>query len=335
MAESLLEDLAARGFTAPTARRSLLAVWSVALVMGILTGLLTIDNPTSWIAFGLTLPALLLATSATNQFGDWLVLVLVTLIGVLSLFFDSTGDLAVLVYPGALSLTILATRGRLLIAGLGYVALVGMLVYSHLLTDGSAAQLLERVVITTCAIGMGFVARFHINRVAARELLARIELADAKALAEMAAELARRTVDDLDAVRQEALPMRRLLEEHGRIGSEKYQQLVVTEASIRDRIRVPRLHTPELCRAIRQARERYVRVHIIGEASDTRPPIPAGLGHAVEHAMADIHDGEVTIRIPPDRPSADAAVVLMLHIRNSETTTLHEYGNDGNLVRSR
>lgn len=340
MGESRLEDLASPGFAAPLARVGLLLTWAFQFIIGIVTGFLSADNPASWIAYFLAIPALLLATISPRTLnpllGEWTAVALTVLIGALTLFVNRNGDPAGLLYLGAFSLTILATRGKLAAAALGLACLVVMLLCWGFLTAGSPAELVERLLITVCVVGMGFVARLHINRVTARGLLQQAELAAARSAADVAAKLAQRTTGDLRSVREDALPILEILQEHGRIGSANLQQLVTTEALVRDRIRVPRLHTPELYRAIRHARDRLVSVHLIGEATDARPTISAALGQAVAEQLMGMRSGAVTIRIPPGRPTAEQdGVALTVRLSTGSEATLLSFDDGGKLIEVR
>ncbi|HMR48238.1 MAG TPA: hypothetical protein PKE40_06420 [Arachnia sp.] len=342
MAETRLNDLAASAIGTPLFRASVLLGWAMLLINGAVTGFLRIDNPAAAIAFAGGLCAVLLVTSPQwhrlRPLQAWTVVAIVLVFVALSLFFD--GDRSVvsgLPYLGCFLLGWLVVRGNTVIGTFGSAVLLGLFLAWGLRTDAAATDVVSRMAIAAVLTNLGHLWSYLVDQVAARELMYRAELADATLAADRAVESAKRTADDLRSIRDEAQALLERLRDDGRISTDAHQELVVTEASIRDRIRVPRLLVPELRLAIRRARERFVSVHLVGEATDVRPAISEPLGLAVADLLDGMDEGEITIRIPPPhaRPARDDGIVLTVHIRTDAETVLVSYDRDGEVVRRR
>lgn len=338
MAGEQLRELAASGYGTMLARQGFLLVWAMQLVNGVITGFLRPGNPIAIVAYATALPAVLLTTSPGRRRPSrpraWTAVAAILLFGTLSLFFDDGNAPVGLPYFAGFLLGLLVTRGHLIIGAAGLAGYLAVLLYWGGQSDAPQGELVARMVIAACMTGLGYLWRFLIDRVTARELAHQTELADAALAATIAADSARRTAEDLRSVRDEAVPVLELLRDGGQLPPGAHQLLAITEASIRDRIRVPRLQTPPLYRAVRQARERGVGVHLIGEASDPRPPLSEALGNAVAKALAELHEGEATIRIPPERPSAGwPATALTLLAHTGRSTMRWEFDAEGRAIR--
>lgn len=87
------------------------------------------------------------------------------------------------------------------------------------------------------------------------------------------------------------------------------REIAAVEGEVRDRIRAPGLHHPELARAVAAARRRGLRVLLLGgeaDAASLSDPVAARIVELLEQVEA----GSVTIRkVPPGRESAYSVLV--------------------------
>ena len=151
--------------------------------------------------------------------------------------------------------------------------------------------------------------------------------AEAKAAAAAALELGRR---ELAEVRREAEPLLRRLSGGETLGEGFRAELVTIEATIRDRIRSPRLQHPVLNVAIRNLRQQGATVLLLGEADEGGfSPMGDALAEAVSERIGDLGAGSrVTIR----SLSAQSDAALTLLVSQPHDTYRISFADDGTVI---
>lgn len=316
------------GMGTPTARYGLLTVVLLYAVNGVVIGYLAPGNASAFAAYLLMAIANLLLTEqserplagprAAGLIGCAL------LAGAIVLFTDTEAQEPELFGASLLILGLLAARGNGGAAVLGAGAFVIVGVVWAVAREVPPAAAVVRF-LSLLALPAGVLWRLQAVRFAEREGRYRSEAAQAEFAAEVAREAARRTAAELSVVRAEAVDVLGRL----RAGQPVAEaELSMVEASIRDRIRAPQLQTERLRRAVRDARQRGVRVLQMGQVADLRPPISDALARAVAEILDRVNAGEVTIRLL----SARHAAALTVLAEAPEGTELHLLDSDGHRI---
>lgn len=328
MARLIAPGAGSLGMGTPTARYGLLTVVLLYAVNGVIVGYLAPGNPLAFAAYVLMAIANLLLTEQSERplaapraaalIGCAL------LAGATVLFTDTEALEPELFGASLLILGLLAVRGNggAAVLGAGAFVIVGVLwaVAREIPPALAAVRFLSLL-----ALPAGILWRLQAVRFAEREGRYRSEAAQAEFAAEVAREAARRTAAELRVVRDEAVDVLDRLRGGLPVAE---SELSMVEASIRDRIRAPQLQTERLRSAVRDARERGVRVLQMGQAADLRPPISDALARAVAEILDRVIAGEVTIRLLSARHAAAITVLA----ESPESTELHWLDSDGHRI---
>lgn len=213
-------------------------------------------------------------------------------------------------------LALLTTRGNASEGVGGGIALIAAALMVGMARGTPASDLLAFLALPLVAFVIGIVWRIALGIAVDRE---RTHLTAAE-LARLAAEAAEAaTAQDqamIDEVRAEAGPALDAIRLGRRIGDREALQLAVLEEGIRDRIRSPRLRHPLLDATVRDARERGIRVLLLGSESTEASTLEAPLAGAIAETIAAVAEGSVTVRaLPRDR----GAAVSLLVVENGST----------------
>lgn len=328
MARLIAPGVGSLGMGTPTARYGLLTVVLLYAVNGVIVGYLAPGNPLAFAAYVLMAIANLLLTEQSERplaapraaalIGCAL------LAGATVLFTDTEALEPELFGASLLILGLLAVRGNGGAAVLGAGAFVIVGVLWAVAREIPPALAVVRF-LSLLALPAGILWRLQAVRFAEREGRYRSEAAQAEFAAEVAREAARRTAAELRVVRDEAVDVLDRLRGGLPVAE---SELSMVEASIRDRIRAPQLQTERLRSAVRDARERGVRVLQMGQAADLRPPISDALARAVAEILDRVIAGEVTIRLLSARHAAAITVLA----ESPERTELHWLDSDGHRI---
>lgn len=328
MARLIAPGAGSLGMGTPTARYGLLTVVLLYAVNGVIVGYLAPGNPLAFAAYVLMAIANLLLTEQSERplaapraaalIGCAL------LAGATVLFTDTEALEPELFGASLLILGLLAVRGNGGAAVLGAGAFVIVGVLWAVAREIPPALAVVRF-LSLLALPAGILWRLQAVRFAEREGRYRSEAAQAGFAAEVAREAARRTAAELRVVRDEAVDVLDRLRGGLPVAE---SELSMVEASIRDRIRAPQLQTERLRSAVRDARERGVRVLQMGQAADLRPPISDALARAVAEILDRVIAGEVTIRLLSARHAAAITVLA----ESPERTELHWLDSDGHRI---
>lgn len=328
MARLIAPGAGSLGMGTPTARYGLLTVVLLYAVNGVIVGYLAPGNPLAFAAYVLMAIANLLLTEQSERplaapraaalIGCAL------LAGATVLFTDTEALEPELFGASLLILGLLAVRGNGGAAVLGAGAFVIVGVLWAVAREIPPALAVVRF-LSLLALPAGILWRLQAVRFAEREGRYRSEAAQAEFAAEVAREAARRTAAELRVVRDEAVDVLDRLRGGLPVAE---SELSMVEASIRDRIRAPQLQTERLRSAVRDARERGVRVLQMGQAADLRPPISDALARAVAEILDRVIAGEVTIRLLSARHAAAITVLA----ESPERTELHWLDSDGHRI---
>lgn len=320
------------GLGTPLVRYGLLTAWVTHVVNGAISGFLRLDTPWSFVAYAAAFVAIVLLTTPNTRplspaaAGSTVVATLAS--AGLALLFDTGEPRAALAGLAAFLLALLAIRGNLPQAALGTVGMLGQIVAWGLRTQVSGAEIWSHLCVNGAVVATGFLCRYLLVRIVERERAHRRAEARSTLAAQVAQESARLAAAELAVVRDEASPLLAALRAGVPFGPADLAELAVTEAAIRDRIRVPRLQSAGIPQEIRRARERGVSVHLMGHADDERPLISGALADAVARLLSEQSAGDVTIRTPPDRYE-EALTVL---ISTSDDTTRIAFDVDGEVI---
>ncbi|MFT3862581.1 hypothetical protein [Micropruina sp.] len=306
------------GIGTPVLRYALLLVALLYTVNGIATGYLGAHNVMGFGAYALgAFACLLLTEQGEHRLAPLRIAAVLgcTLLAATIVIVTDTSDLrsAAAFQATLLILAVLAIRGHMVAAWFGAGASVAVGVGWALVRDIPVAERLPQFV-PPAALVWACLWRWLALWIAERERTYRTDAAQAEFAAQLAREAERRTVDELGLVRDEAADVLSRLREGLAV---EQIELVMTEASIRDRIRAPQLQTKQIRRAVHDARLRGVRVVEMGHDSDPGQPISGRLDTAVAEIVNQVESGEVTIRALPARRAAALTVLV-------ETAGRHE-----------
>lgn len=320
------------GLGTPLVRYGLVLAWVAHVVNGMLSGFVGHAAPWSFVAYVAALVSILfLTTQNTRPLSPPRAgaTVVATLMATgLALLLDTVEPRAALAGLTAFILALLAIRGNLAAAAIGAAGMLAEIVAWGMYTQTAAAEVGVHLVVNASVAGVGFLCRLLLVRIVNRERAHRRAEARSTLAAQVAQESARLAAAELALVRHEVLPLLTALRDGVPLDRAALDELAVTEAAIRDRIRVPRLQAAGLPRAIRSARERGVGVHLMGHPDDERPLISDALADAVARLLAAQSAGDVTIRTPP--PRYDEALTVL--ISTPESTTRMAFNADGVVI---
>jgi hypothetical protein len=188
----------------------------------------------------------------------------------IALLLDTVKPRVALAGLTAFLLALLAIRGNLAAATVGAAGLLAQIVAWGVRTHVPPTEIGVHLVVNGSVAGLGFLCRYLLIRIVRRERAHRKAAARSTLAAQVAEDSAHLAADELAVVRSEVSPLLAALRDGVPLDSAALAELAVTEAAIRDRIRVPRLQTAGLPQAIRRAREHSVSVHLMGHADDER-----------------------------------------------------------------
>lgn len=331
MAELTSAGTQAAGLGASGARYTLLAAWALGIWSTLLLSSLSQHTAQLAIASALQLAGVMLLTRPGNQKLSTplgLICALTALLsGLVVLSALASGGESWTFNFSAYLLALLTTRGNawqgivggivLLTSGLGFCLISGV----------PAAETITFLTLPLVAFVIGIVWRLVIAIAVQRE---RMHLGEAEMAiqASQASEVAMRGAQGLiEEVRIESGPALDAIRRGHEINDVEALQLSVLSEGIRDRIRSPQLRHPLLNEAVRAARERGVRVLLLGsEAADT--PIETVLATAVARIVSQTSEGAVTVRaFPHSKPAA-----LSVLVSNAEGTRRTSFRRDGGLL---
>lgn len=328
MARLTAQGVGSLGLGTPIARYGLLAVMLLNTMNGAVIGYLGSHNPVGFVPYALMAIASLLLTEQSERRLSPLragaLIGCVLLAGAVVLVTDVDELHPQIFVASLLVLGLLAVRGNvtapLVAAGGSVLVAIGWAITYDIAPVAAVVRFLALV-----AVPLGYLWRFQAVRLAQRERRYRSAAARAEFAAQATREADGQAAAELRLVGEEAMDVLTRLRDG--LGVEQ-AELVITEASIRDRIRAPQLQNERLRRAVRAARGRGVRVLEMGRAADLGPPISTALASTAAEILDRTDRGEVTIRVLPARHTATLTVLVEAPVG----TEFHVLDQDGRRV---
>lgn len=328
MARLTAPGVGSLGMGTPLARFALIMTVALYAINGVVVGYLDPGNPVGFVPYALMVIANLLLTVQSDRplgpLGAGATIACAVLAGAIVLFTESGEFRPQLFVASLLALALLAVRGNVTAAWLGVGVFVVVGIGWAAAHEVPPVAVLARFAFLV-GVPVGQLWRVQAVKIAQTERRYRSETSRAEFAVQVAREADRRTASELRLVRGEAEGVLTRLRDGLPV---EEVVLVMTEASIRDRLRAPQLQTERLRRAVRDARRRGVRVLEMGQRTDLRPPISVTLAGAAAEILDRVAAGEVTIRLLPERRSAALSVL----VETSSGSHLHLLGQDGRTV---
>lgn len=322
----------AAGLGARGARYTLLAVWVLGIWSTFLQSTLSQHLPQLITVFALQLASILILTlpgdrKLSRPYG--LLCALTALFsGLVALFTISPGEESWPFNFATYLLALMTIRGN---AGQGIAGGTALIAFGlvHGLRSGfEASDLFAFLILPFLALVMGIVWRFVLTIAVQREEM-HLGEAELSRLASEASEAAAANMQALiDDVRVESENALQAIVHGQHIGDAQALEFAVLEEGIRDRIRSPQLRHPLLDKFVQAARERGVRVLLLGSESSAETPMEDLLANAVAAIIAEASEGSVTIRAIPK--AKDAAISVL--VRTSENTRRYSFSRAGELI---
>jgi hypothetical protein len=209
-----------------------------------------------------------------------------------------------------LLLVVLALRGQIGYAWLGYIALAGLALIWALATDQSPVEAINLVsrhagtllVGTLFVVGMNRTERTLWVLTANDITRATCDATTVAAITEREAELMRVNALARPTLRRLALPIP--------LSHEERAECLRIEAGLRDAIRGRALFVEPVIAAVSAARQRGVEVTMLDDSGETPPDALPALARTVADVLDSVDTGKITIRVlPPGRPSLATLVV--------------------------
>jgi signal transduction histidine kinase len=209
-----------------------------------------------------------------------------------------------------LILVVLAARGQIRSAWLGYALLALLAVGWAVATGQSAAAGVNLVIRHAGTLLAGTLFVVGLDRTEA--VLRVLTHSDTTQAARIATTVAAIDEREAELVRVNLLArptLQRLAAPHALTPAERAQCLLV-EASLRDAIRGRSLFVEPVISAVNQARRRGVQVTVLDDSADSPPAELAALARTVADTLASVDHGRITVRVlPADR--ADVATLVI------------------------
>ena len=328
------------GYNTSTARATTVGLWALLVLHTLLSGGVA-GQPWMWVTFAAGFAGALLLTQLGGRLSTPISVALVVCSVVASLvllgYQDPSDSIWMYIYA-AYIVAVQACRGNVKAAltGTFLICLVGSVWASFY-----GASLAGYVTVLTLPLlnAVAFVSLYwvmkHYVTLARQHRTEAARAAEAKLAAAAALELGRR---ELEVVRREAEPLLQRLVAGEAIDEALRNELIMIEATIRDRIRSPKLQHPLLVRTIRELRARGVAVVLLGEADDTEvaAPMSYGLANAVRAHIVDVgaessSRSRVTIRALSELEIGAATV----HVAGPDETYRVTFAEDGTVISRR
>jgi len=225
-----------------------------------------------------------------------------------------------------LILVVLAARGQIRSAWLGYTVLAALAV-SWAVASGQPAMAGFDLVIRhagTLLAGTLFVVSLDRTERTLRvlnhsdNLQAAMNATTVAAIAEREAELVRVNLLARPTLKRLAAPLA--------LTEAERAQCLLVEASLRDAIRGRSLFVEPVISAVNAARRRGVQVTVLDDSGESQPESPAALAHTVAEVLDTVAHGRITVRVlPADRRDVATLVV------ESDTHSILVVGANGTL----
>jgi len=316
------QRLGAAGFDLPVARWTLVFVWATGVVHGVTTGTFSAQGVLGVVAYGANLLICLILTSGhAGPLRRWQSLLLLALTAVVDVIVliqvTDTAQPWLLQYTSYL-VVMAIPRGNVRTGVVGGALMLTLTLW-WAIGSGADAEHLTFALNPVIAVLVGLLWLSFLRRTVAREIRAESVAEHARnetKAAEAAERVYRAELGRIDTI---ASPVLRFIAEGRPVDAAARHDLAVTEATVRDRIRVPQLQDPVLIAAIERARRRDVTVVLIGEP-DVGSMIGLGQADRLAREVDRVRSGTVTIRaLPPGR--ADAVTL----VARSDEGEVHRY----------
>lgn len=217
-------------------------------------------------------------------------------------------DFAVLSFASYL-VTFLIVRGNVLAGGLGSALVIGYALAWVLPQQPDLRMLGEVLGVPLGGVAAAVAWRLVLRAIVRQERAHRGEAAMAADRARWSALAVRRSEAELTTIRTVVVPLLNRVAAGEPIDATLRAELARTEASVRDRIRVPQLQHPQLVATIEALRLRGVGVLVLGEPQ-LGEPIGEALALRLHAELEPLQTGRVTVRaLPDDRPAAISVLI--------------------------
>ncbi|ANP71447.1 hypothetical protein [Cryobacterium arcticum] len=209
-----------------------------------------------------------------------------------------------------LILVVLAARGQIRAAWIGYAVLALSAVAWAVATGQSVGAGIELVVRHAGTLLAGTLFVVGLDRTEATlRVLTHDDIARARCDATTVAALDEREAE-LRRVNLLARPTLQMLAAPHVLTAPERAQCLLVEARLRDAIRGRALFVPQVTEAVTAARQRGVDVTVLDDSGDTPPDGLAALAHTVAEVLGTVQHGRVTVRVlPAGRPEIATLVI--------------------------
>lgn len=203
-------------------------------------------------------------------------------------------------------LGIVAIRGHVRTASAGG-ALIMLAFAASVSLGGASVSSLDVAILPLLAVTLGLAWNWILRRSVRRAQGHRRRESIAAERNQAARTTARVLAEQIHISAEAALPILRHIQLGSCISEKQRAVIRVTEATIRDRLRIPKLARPSLVQAITEARLRGVIVKLL-DVSDPETPLPARITDDIEGFICAAQTGSITIRLLPKGRGAFASI---------------------------
>ncbi|MHC9043735.1 hypothetical protein ACYX8G_04075 [Microbacterium saperdae] len=299
MATMTSSGTGAAGLATRGARWAMIAVWCCGIAQGVIEGRFAPPAPAY---LGALLVALLGAVVLTYRRDEplrglraWAVPAATLTTTALMLTVVDQADATWVIDFASYLVALQIGRGNPAIGGIGLAAQLALVVGWGALTEQSASGIGAMLSIPIMSGVVGVIWRLTLRNMVARERAHRSEAAESARRGAAARTAAEQYRAELGAIAREVQDVLERLRDADGIDDDFLTELTAREGTIRDRIRSPRLHHPDIADAAAVARRRGVRVAILANHVPDAPRISDRAAREVAAVLADVGEGSVVI----------------------------------------
>lgn len=311
MATVIPTGTGAAGLATRGARWVMIAAWCCGIVQGIIQGLFSPPAPAYLAALVMLFAGSIILTHRSDAplrgWRAWAVPAATLLATALMLSVIDHADETWVVYFASYLVGLEIGRGNPAIGGAGLGVQIALVIGWGIATGQPSDGIGAMISIPVMAGILGVIWRLTLRGMVARERAHRSEAAESirrGAAARAAAEQYRQELDDIT---REVEGLLERLRDDNQLDDDLVTELTAREGMIRDRIRSPRLHHPDVAEAAAVARMRGIRVAILANQAPGAPQISDRSAREVAAILSAIRTGSVVI-------SSGARAMDMLNI---------------------
>ncbi|WEK60276.1 MAG: hypothetical protein P0Y60_13240 [Candidatus Microbacterium colombiense] len=299
MATVIPSGTGAAGLATRGARWVMIAVWCCGIAQGVVQGLFSPPAPAYLAALAVLLVGSIIITHRSDAplqgWRAWAVpaATLVATALMLSVI-DHAGEIWVVFFASYL-VALEIGRGNPAIGGAGLGAQIALVVGWGVATDQPSDGIGAMISIPVMVGILGVIWRLTLRAMVARERAHRSKAAESVRRGAAARAAAEQYRQELAEITREVEGLLERVRDESRIDDDLITELTAREGVIRDRIRSPRLHHPDVADAAAVARMRGVRVAILASQAPGAPQISDRSAREVATILGGVAAGSVVI----------------------------------------